>query len=348
MSLCCCETRPTNNPRHKQRFTRRYMPTVRTVTVKSAGGDYSTLSSAEAGEQADLVALDRQLDIECYSMNDTTNVLISGWTTDATRYIRIFTPSGERHDGKWNTGKYNLVTGGANVYTFDNTEDYVRIAGLQIENTNNRSSIRISGTALAASSDMRIEDCVIRGGGLTGNNGIGTVLLSTGLVSVRNSVIYGSRSVGLVCSGSTAPVDNCTIAACTTYGISRSGGTLTLQNVYSGGNGTDDYTGAIASLTTCAHSSASVFTGSTASIAHDTTNFTNVTGGSEDYHLVSGASATLKTGGTDLSGTFTTDIDGETRSDWGIGADEIVAAPGGLAIPICMYHYVHHICGCSK
>ena len=48
--------------------------------------------------------------------------------------------------------------------------------------------------------------------------------------------------------------------------------------------------------------------------------FTNVTAGSEDLHLKAGAAAIDV--GTDLSATFTTDIDGTTRSvPWDIGAD---------------------------
>jgi hypothetical protein len=39
---------------------------------------------------------------------------------------------------------------------------------------------------------------------------------------------------------------------------------------------------------------------------------------------VAGASSTLLTGGTDLSATFTKDIDGQTRTaPWSIGADEL-------------------------
>ena len=52
--------------------------------------------------------------------------------------------------------------------------------------------------------------------------------------------------------------------------------------------------------------------------------FINITPGSEDFHI--GALSSLKDAGTDLSGTFTTDIDGETRTGtWDIGVDEIVA-----------------------
>jgi hypothetical protein len=45
-----------------------------------------------------------------------------------------------------------------------------------------------------------------------------------------------------------------------------------------------------------------------------------------DFHLTSGDTV-AKDNGTDLSGTFTTDIDGQTRTGtWDIGADEYVAS----------------------
>ncbi|MCK5081829.1 MAG: hypothetical protein KAR31_02880, partial [Candidatus Omnitrophica bacterium] len=55
---------------------------------------------------------------------------------------------------------------------------------------------------------------------------------------------------------------------------------------------------------------------------------TNITGGSEDLHIQNGAENDALDAGTDLSGTFTTDIDGQNRSGayWDIGADETAQA----------------------
>jgi hypothetical protein len=305
------------------------MPTLRTVTVKPSGGDYATLAAAISGEAANLVSLDRQLDIECYSMTDTTAVNVTGFTTDATRYIRIFTPSAERHDGKLNTGKYLLKTTAAFTTTLTISEEYVRIEGLQIwaANTGTDES-RPLVVSVGATSDVRVESCIIRNDttGSSGTSNLNTYHVS-GVLTVRNSVLYGG-TIGVNCNGTTTTIQNCTITKMSAHAINRSAGTATVTNTYASGT-TDAYTGTM-TRTTCAHDTATVFAGSTASIAHDTTNFTNVTGGSEDYHLVSGASATLKTGGTDLSGTFTTDIDGQTRSvPFSIGADQIVAGNAG-------------------
>jgi hypothetical protein len=64
-------------------------------------------------------------------------------------------------------------------------------------------------------------------------------------------------------------------------------------------------------------------------VPFSTAQFTNVTGGSENFRLVSGSY--LIDTGTDTSGegaplNFTDDIVGTTRSDWDVGAFEYVAA----------------------
>jgi hypothetical protein len=132
---------------------------------------------------------------------------------------------------------------------------------------------------------------------------------------------------------------NCISVANTRAGFaSVSGFAATLKNCYSGGNTTSDYMeGASAgwtnwTATTCMASDADASeTGLTNSIAFDTSNFTNVTAGSEDLHLVTGSD--LIDAGTDLSGTFTIDINGATRSGtWDVGPDEFVAAGGAAFI----------------
>lgn len=312
---CCPYVRPTNNPRHKRRWSGKYMPTVSTVTVKSSGGDYTSLAGAEAGEQADLVSADVQLDIECYAFEDTTRCDFDGWTTDATRYIRVFTPTAERHNGAWDTSAYRLVVAAnSGLATF---EDYIRIEGLQLSAS--VTAPFFVGNGLGTS-DVRVDSCLITGGQVG-------VRLGSGTINIRNTIIFDCGGDGVLASfsGPTVNLDNCTIAGCGAYGINNVLGTVAARNCYADGV-TDAYSGTI-TKTTCAHSSATVFAGSTASIPHSTDTFVNVTGGSEDYHLAAGSD--LIDAGTDLSGTFTTDIDGETRSgDWDIGADEFPAATG--------------------
>lgn len=315
--------------------------TVTTDVNTVSGGDYSSLSAWEAGEQADLVAVNEIHEVICSgSSADTTAVTISGWTTSQYCYIKITQGPSDRHGGVWDTGKYRLSVSTTFAYILTISEDFVRIDGLQIEGTaasNGHPNIFVSSTAAAASSDVRIENCLLRKGGSRNLAGTGASLrLSSGKTTVSNTIMYGNLGAGssdivYVEFGANAPtvnLHNVTIIGngSNQYGVNRTSGTVTAKNCYVGNNGTADYNGTM-TLTTCAHSSSGTFTGSTASIAHDATNFTNVTGGSEDYHLVSGASSTLLSGGTDLSASFTTDIDDETRTaPWSIGADQYFAS----------------------
>lgn len=298
-------------------------------TVKSSGGDYSSLSAWEAGQQKVIAAGDTE-QAECYAFQDTTIVTIDGWTTVATGYIRIYTPTAERHNGTLGTG-YRLVANAAFNRVLRINEDFVRLEGIAIRHSTtafNGSENAIFNSNSGSTRDIRIEKCLITGG-------IQSINSSGGVLKVANCFIFTGGPTAFVSSfGPSAPNDaiyNCTAVAATN-GITSSGGTCLVKNCYVSAASGTEFSSSGQTRTTCAHASSASWSNSTASIAYDTTNFTNVTAGSEDLHLVSGASATLKTGGTDLSADatfpFSDDIDGDTRSDWGIGADERAAAAG--------------------
>jgi hypothetical protein len=245
-------------------------------------------------------------------------VVIDGWTTDATRYIRIYVNSTDMHVGLWDATKYNINTSASHSYAIDNRENYVRIEGLQLTTSTLSGVFASRVTASSSLSDIRVDRCVLKLGT--------TITISTGKNTFTNCVAHEQTNSGFLVSGGTTLLECFNVTVCATggYGWSRSSGTVNITNCYSGGCALGAYSGTV-TKTTCAHSQATTFTGSTENIDHSTNNFVNVTAGSRDYHLVSGASSTLLTGGTDLSGTFTVDIDGETRSDWSIGADEYLA-----------------------
>lgn len=303
------------------------MATTVTKTVKTSGGDYTSLSAWEAGEQGDLVTADEIRQAECYAMADTTAVIIDGSTTDATRYLRVYTPTAERHAGAWNTGKYYLeVSTGVGITV---TDANVYLEGLQIL-TNGTRAATVGG---ADNDNQRISDCIFRGGTQP------TVYLDGSADKyIWNCIIYGGTEQGLRVFVA-VKIYSCTIIG-GTYGLDSTFASPIVKNCYASG-ATAAYEGGTPALTTCASSDA---TGSAGlqNIAYDTNNFTNVTAGSENLHIPSGSA--LKDVGTDTSGdaapmNFTTDIDGDTRTGtWDIGADEYVTA-GGTAIPIFINQY---------
>lgn len=372
------------------------MATEFTATVKSSGGDYSSLSAAESGLQCNLTAaatlvfshggitgsaagddfvtgktsgatgtviaitgtqilltvltgtfssgeqvyktVDTDyvvvsdggdsaiLGIACYAMADTTLAVINGTTSNAAKYMRIYTPASERHSGVWDTGKYYLK-----AYKGYNgllqLEDYhIRVEGLQVWNTASPSATTsvIDVGSGAGTSNTYISDCIVRGGG----HGIYT----TRQVFIWNCIVYGPLYAALWSGTSNLKVYNCTLIG-NTYGWEFTTGTGQIfKNCYAKGSTAGYKSGG--TLTTCASSDTSGSAG-LQNIAYSTANFTNVTGGSEDLSLVSGSA--LIDVGTDTSGDaapldFTDDIDGTARgATWDVGVFEYLSS-GAIAI----------------
>jgi hypothetical protein len=322
-----------------------------TKTVKSSGGDYSSLSAWEAGQQGDLVAADEIRQAECYSFEDTTQTIINGSTTDTTRYLRAYTPASERHNGKWDTSKYRLIVSNADVIqVFD---EYVRIEGLQLQTTNPTANYRASiFCAVAAASDVRISHNICRGHGNAAYIENGTNCNDgSGTFRIWNNVFFGystEQSTLLAGNAGASGVlyvysNTCIMAAgASGAGISSISSTVHSKNNLVTGSGTcfNQPSGTLTN-TNCASSDATAddFGGSGNRVSQT---FTFVDAGSFDYHLAVG-DAGAKDFGTDLSGDanlpFSDDIDGVTRSGtWDIGADEYVAA-GGSVVPVLMRQY---------
>ena len=323
-----------------------------TKTIKTSGGDYTTLSAWEAGEQADITGLGPSV-AECYSMSDTTAVVIAGWTTTASDYIRIYTPTSERHDGKWNTSKYRLTSG--NSTAIDISEDFVRLDGLQLYHdgvsADNRYAVNISGTGAGAV--IYVTNCILRGNNNGGwyDSGVNTTSTAVGTIYIYNNMIYdwgrsGSASHAGICinapgaSSIDAYVYNNTIQNCR-YGISRLDSDIFAVNNLFSASVTADANGTFAAGTDYnATNAASIgYTVTGSGNTHDRTSqtFTFVDSANDDFHLQSG-DAGAKDFGSDLSGTFTVDIDGATRSgSWDIGADEYTAGGGPTTKPWYAY-----------
>lgn len=141
------------------------MPTTQTKTVKSSGGDYSGIIAYEAAEQADLPAGDLIKQAECYTFEDNLGTAVfgtfDGWTTDSTRYIRVYAASGHQHSCKANTG-YRIAFDGFGQ-GFDMREANMRVEGVGFKSFDAGSSPgdRAFHIETAASGDIRISKCWI-------------------------------------------------------------------------------------------------------------------------------------------------------------------------------------------
>ncbi|MCR4301933.1 MAG: hypothetical protein NUV51_10010, partial [Sulfuricaulis sp.] len=289
-----------------------------TNALSGAARAYVSLSAWEAARQADLVTGDIIERVICSSDDagathaaDTTAFTITGWTTDATRYIQI--ESASSHGGKWNANIYRLEV--TNLHGLQFTEDYGYINGIQTKLTitdhaTTRSAFRITG---GATSGIILSRCIALGV-ISGTNTASAVgyNYNGGTASSRNCVAYDFINGAETHYGwfmAAGSVYNGTAYNCN-VGYARSAGTPVATNC--GAAACTTAFSATITQTTCSSS---------------TPTFINE--GADDFHLASNDTTWIGQG-TDLSAIFTVDIDGETRptgaGTWDIGADEYVSS----------------------
>lgn len=299
-------------------------------TASSAGGDgttnatsganraYASFSEWEAARQASLTEVE---EVICEgSAADTSSHVIDGWTTSAANYILVRTTQANRHNGRWDTTKYRLETSGIQygwVY-----EDYVRFEGIQFRGTSsghwNKEGLVFNPGGAPGSTDLRAEACIAYNCGDTSH---GFRQLG-GTVRWINCISYGNGAAGWrvqdVGSGATAYFYNCIAAANTDQGWLFSSGTITARNCYAGGNTGADFSAAPGTASNN-HSEDGSHGTTTAYSTSSGAYFTNVTAGSQNFEIANASSALIDAG-YDLSGTFTVDILGNTRSGtWEVG-----------------------------
>lgn len=308
-------------------------------TIKSAGGDYTTLTAWEAAQLAVLVA---PAEAECYNFDLTDSLAVSGITTSAINYMRIYTPTAERHDGRSRTVSgtgFRIKRTTSGGITVSVSVDHLRFEGIEIECTDTVSSVAMTyanGTFTASGNDHRIESCIIHDA-MTGTGFTTNVSKANLIIALRNTVMYGAQRSIDTRNAATVTIENCTFwRSAAQLGVVADT-ELTCKNTYSGHTGAaaeDFWTGAapptgnnnISSDT----SQATDYTAGVSSIAGSAV-FTSITVGSEDFRLLSGTNALVDAGAT--LGSVTTDIIGTARpqgASYDVGAFERITAAGGF------------------
>lgn len=327
------------------------------TAITSIAHAYASLSLAEAGiptplGTSNLVTGDYILNIPCYydTGADQTAIAISGWTTDATRYIRIYTPTdieievnqSQRHGGKWGDAKYKLEIS-SNTTAVQIDDAHVRIDGLQIFSQGTGDwNIGISGGGAGGPDvpgEIWISNSIIRGNNSASANCRGVNIRAAAAgdgtsVKIWNNIIYNWNSMGGIIS-SDAEVDYHYVYNNTmidnSWGIVNSAGSFYAKNnIIKGSGDTQAYSGTFASGTdyNATDGTDAIGQGSNNRISQT---FTFVDEANDDFHLASTDTA-AKDAGTNLSADpylpFSTDIDsqGRTTGAWDIGADEYVAS----------------------
>lgn len=278
---------------------------------------YATMSAWEA-QNTGLVVASNYLDVYCSgTAADTTACTIGGWTTSATCYITIQPdPNDQWHAGIWNANIYRLVVADNALRV---NKSFVTLDHLQVQNT--------TGYGLYMSaSNQTVKNCIVN------SNGTGQGIMATASQNLRlfyNNIVYGACDYGISVQGTTDFVYNNTVTNTGDYGIQY-------VNGIDAPNGHVIKNNLIKGATTACYSALGEATAPTTA-ANYTSDDTSPDNGiydnatmtfveAADFHLAPAMSGTLL--GVDLSGTFTTDIDGETRDSWYAGADELISSSG--------------------
>lgn len=336
------------------------MPSTITHTIKpGGGGDYTSIEAWKSAQSRNLVAADEIAQAELYSggnvsANPGFRFDIASFVTDDTRYVDWVVPSGERHQGVYDTSYAYMektITGNTGYYT----PDKHNWTGLQY--FMNSASTLVYGArwdyTAAANYTTTVDSCIIRAKHVSNSNPGAVEVRASGsnsfTVVYKNCILTKEPGSG-VKSGRVAlmlgfsATYTCTLNMYNNTLVwtdtSLTGGThnslvsyyangfLVSENNYHGlpGVGTDDTYLAISggNLTEGTYDAGTYTDVAIPSIPYSTSTFVSVTSGSEDFTLASGSG--LIDVGTDLSGSgVTTDIVGTARpvgSAYDVGAFE--------------------------
>jgi hypothetical protein len=262
---------------------------------------------------------------------DTTSVTIQGYTTGASNYINIYTPTNtstqvnqsQRHSGVWDTSKFRIIPS-SNPFqaTIEVNQAYTHLDGLQVSpwNAANRNGINITADY------VYISNTIVKGGG-SDNAGI---RFDTGVNSagyIYNTIIYDLGLYGIYEALAAGPyfyVYNVTIHNCPSSIVSY-GSSMVAKNVLSYAS-TQGFVGTYSATST--NNASNLASNSQGSNPRDSVTVTFIDEAGDNFHISSSDTGVLNRGATlssDPYFSFSTDIDLSSRNGiWDIGADEYI------------------------
>ncbi len=299
--------------------------------------NYNTLQAWEDAKDGDLVTADQIQTAELYDDDGDISgrLSISGSTVDSTRYMEVTAPVGERHTGTRGTGATMIYTGTtSNIIEVGN--NFTRISYIEVDCGSMTGGFQFGLTTSSTGGWADFHHNLIYDGGgegiklgsatsteiyqniiLSAGNGITTNSSSTSVKIYQNTIINSGTGINAANTSGTDvnAKNNLVLGGGTNYS-----GTY---NTNSRNNGCDD--------TTCPDNAGANPSSENLTIGDE---ITVTTSGSEDIHLIAGA--TSINNGVDLGSNvwIAVDVDDRNRDTegdvWDIGAHEYVVPGTGI------------------
>jgi hypothetical protein len=321
---------------------------IRYVNTDSNGGDgttpaktganaaYASLQAWEAAEDTDLT--DNGGDIMYVycagTTTDSNHCIVDGWTTDINSYIVITSSENARHDGISSSGVgYHITSDNQYRHTISILEQYTIVEWLVLSHS-------IAGGNVACFNGG-VDNITFRNNIIAESipNHAAVKFVGSGTSYIYNNIVSSSTvGQGIYVEDAGSPAteiyNNTVYNIDSNIGIGFSDATnngIVKNNLVISPTGGDCYSVGNATVLTNGSSDA---TGSVGLQSLTTSEFVSVVIGSEDFHLVNGATSIDV--GTDLGTTpsgVEIDIDMRNRDaegdTWDLGADENVSGGGG-------------------
>lgn len=314
-------------------------------TIKSSGGDYTSLSAWEAAQQRDLVAADEIAIAECYGFRSVDAVNINGWTADETRYIVVRAATGSESKIPWSDAAFTIASTDY-FATIQISEQYVRVERIQIENFRTMNNLGDEGAGIyissAPSGSITIAGCNVRKVNPAGTSdtcaGIDCGDGYDGNMYVVNNLFTNFKhGVNLrVPTSASYVIYNNTAANCVVYGLFTFGDAQpnqeyrVMRNNLCVGNGLD-FSAFSSTISRSIYennvsSDATAPTSSVSGLVFHNRAVTFVNSASGDYRLANTDTGARYAGANlsaDIDYPFSTDLFGTTRiAPWDVGAHD--------------------------
>lgn len=300
---------------------------------------YTTMSAWNTGEATNLVTDGDNHVLFCRNSAGSSiagfNVLSTDWTTSSTNNILLIAADGyQAVKSSYDTSRFR-VEGNSTAPLIEITGVNVDITGLQVYNAD----VGSGGGAITYTSGAAgtISKCRLR---QTSSSNFLLRIADTVELNVINSILYDdgtqeAASEGIYCMTSFVGTLNIYNLIVTNFndGIEEDGTAAPTVTNCAVWNNTDDFDGTF-TISNCASDDGDGANAVSPSGLNWGNEFTDIASG--DFTLLD--TGNLYQAGTDLSGIFTDDIDGDTRSNWDIGPDEYQASTASI-IPQVAHHY---------